>query len=64
VTNISGLSIGNSCPVERVEATPPIMNAIVGGNFSLQATRDIMVTRIRILKKESNGVDGTNVSNS
>lgn len=63
VKKISGLSIGSTSLVEKVEVTPPIMNAIVGGNLSLHATRDISVTRIRILKKESNGVKGTNLSN-
>jgi hypothetical protein len=62
-TNISGLSIGSSSLIDNVEATPPMMNAIVGGNLSLHATRDIIVTRIRILKKVSNSVKGTNLSN-
>ena len=40
-----------------------MLNAIVGGNLSFHATRDIIVARIRILKKESNGEKDTNLFN-
>ena len=60
VMNISGLKLGRSMFIDRVDATPPMMNAIVGGTFSLQAIREIIETRINMLKKESKVVKGPN----